>query len=194
MVLILLTSLTAVNYINNMPRKDFTLTSKILMTLLTMGDMLLLTPREIKKRGMRGSPLGDFSRSSNILYYLARKGLIKIVDKHNQRFVKLTNKGQLEALLAKARLKEKPQKWDGKWRLIIFDIPENSREKRNHFRWLLRHNGFYKLQASVFINPYPLNREAVAYLKETGLMDYIRILKVEEMDSDKGLRKHFGLK
>ncbi len=158
------------------------------------GDMLLVTPREMKKRGMRGNPLGDLSRSLDIVYYLSRKGFIKIVDKNNERFLKLTNKGQLEALLAKARLREKPQEWDGKWRLIIFDIPEESRQKRNHFRWLLKHNGFYQLQASVFINPYPLNREAVEYLRETGLMHYIRILKVDEMDEDKDLRKHFGLK
>ncbi len=157
------------------------------------GDMLLLTRKEIKKRGKMGNLFGDLSRSSNVLYYLAKKGLIKIVDKHNERFIKLTNKGQLEALLSKARLKGERKKWDGKWRLIVFDIPEESREKRNHFRWLLKHNGFFKLQASVFISPYPLNREAVDYLKETGLINYIRILKVEEMDNDKDLRKHFSL-
>ncbi len=45
----------------------------------------------------------------------------------------------------------------------------------------------------MFINPYSLNREAVSYLKESGLMDYIRILKVEEMDNDLDLQKKFKL-
>jgi hypothetical protein len=49
------------------------------------------------------------------------------------------------------------------------------------------------LQDSVYANPYPLNREAVKYLEETGLSEYIRIIKVEEMDNDRDLKKKFGL-
>lgn len=116
-----------------------------------------------------------------------------MVDKDNERFIKLTRSGQLEALLVKARLAEKPKKWDGKWRMVIFDIPEDSHEKRDFLRYLLKKNNFKKLQASVFINPYPLNREAVSYLKETGLIHFIRIIKVEEMDDDTDLKKHFKL-
>ena len=54
-------------------------------------------------------------------------------------------------------------------------------------------NGFYKLQASVFVSPHPLNREAIKYLKETGLYSYVRILRVDEADDDRDLRKKFGL-
>lgn len=163
------------------------------MSLLMVGDMLFVTPREMKKRGLRGEFFGDFSNFKSAAYYLMKKGWIKLVDKDNERFIRLTKHGQLEALLAKARLPEKPDKWDGKWRLIIFDIPEDSHDKRDFFRHLLKRNNFKKLQASVFVNPYPLNREAVAYLKETGLIKFIRIIKVEELDDDMDLRKHFNL-
>lgn len=176
-----------------MAKKDFTLTSKILMSLLMLGDMLFVTPREMKKRGLRGEFFGDFSNFKSAAYYLMKKGWIKLVDKDNERFIRLTKHGQLEALLAKARLPEKSDKWDGKWRLIIFDIPEDSHDKRDFFRHLLKLNNFKKLQASVFVNPYPLNREAVAYLKETGLIKFIRIIKAEELDDDMDLRKHFNL-
>ena len=106
--------------------------------------------------------------------------------------MRLTAEGQLEALLAKAKFPV-PVKWDGKWRMVVFDIPEDSKEQRNKLRQLLKANNFYKLQASVYVNPYPLNREAVKYLQETKLIDYIRIIKVEEMDDDKDLKKHFQL-
>ena len=114
-------------------------------------------------------------------------------DKNSKRFIKLTQNGQIEALLAKAKLVQKPKIWDGKWRLIVFDIPESSREKRDLLRMLLKKNNFYKLQASVFISPYPLNREAIQYLRETKLNEFIRILKVEEIDDDRDLKRHFGL-
>lgn len=177
-----------------MAKKDFTLTSKILMGLLAFGDILFVTPLELKKRGLRGEFFGDFSNFKSTVYYLIKKGLIKTVNKDNQRFIRLTKNGELEALLAKARLADIPTEWDGKWRMIIFDIPEDSHEKRDFLRHLLKKNNFKKLQASVFINPYPLNREAIEYLKATGLISFIRIIKVEEMDDDKDLKKIFGLK
>ena len=75
----------------------------------------------------------------------------------------------------------------------MFDIPEGSKEKRAILRSLLKRNDFCKLQASVYISPFSLNREAISYLNSSGLRDYIRILKVEEMDYDKDLLKRFGL-
>jgi CRISPR-associated endonuclease Cas2 len=176
-----------------MSKKDFTLSSKILMSMLMAGDAFLVSPHELKKRLWKGEPLGDGKSVYPIVWYLANKGFIKYVDKNNERFVKLTKKGQLEALLAKARTPEKVANWDGKWRVIIFDIPEESEQKRHFFRYLLKQNGFVKLQHSVYINPYPLNREAITYLNKTGLNDYIRIMKVEEMDNDKDLKKKFNL-
>ena len=164
------------------------------MTLLAAGDMFLVTPQELKRRAFAGQILGNGKSATNAAYYLAQKGLIKYVDKNNERFVKLTRKGQLEALLSKARLQGEKQKWDGKWRVIIFDIPEDSRDKRDFFRSLLKKNNFKRLQASVFISPYPLCREAILYLKETKLIEYIRILKVEEIDDDTQIKKKFGLK
>lgn len=177
-----------------MPKKDFTLTSKILMTLLAAGDLLLVSPQELKKRLSRGNIFSDGKDVAAIAYYLSKKGLIKYVDKNNRRFIKLTRNGQLEALLAKTRLPMAQQKWDGKWRVIIFDIPEESRDKRDMFRLLLKRNNFIRLQGSVFISPYPLSREALQYLRQSGLIDYIRIFKVEEMDDDRDLKKKFLLK
>ena len=177
-----------------MAKKDFTMTSKILMALLAAGDMILVTPHEMRLRMMRGNITGNGRSAAALAYYLAQKGFIRYVDKNNERFVKLTKKGQLEALLAKAKLLSDRGKWDGKWRLIMFDIPEDSNDKRAFFRSLLKKNGFFRLQQSVYVSPCPLNRAAVSYLEETKLIGYIRILKVEEMDNDKDLKKHFGLK
>jgi len=176
-----------------MAKKDFTLTSKILMSLLLAGDMFLVTPHEMKKRLLRGNPFGDRRAITKTAYYLAKKGLIKYIDRDNERFIKLTKTGELEALLAKARVAEPTPKWDGKWRLIIFDIPEESNHKRYLFRTLLKKNNFFRLQQSVYISPHPLNREAIIYLEKSGLIDFIRIMKVEEMDNDKDLIKKFQL-
>ncbi len=87
-------------------------------------------------------------------------------------FLKLTHKGQLEGLIQKVSV-ERSEEWDGKWRLVIFDIPESSKEKRSLFRTLLKKNQFVKLQAGVYISPYSFCREAVIYLKESKLINFV---------------------
>jgi CRISPR-associated endonuclease Cas2 len=180
--------ITAVKYCN-MPKKDLNFSSKILLWLLAAGDVVSLP---ISSREMYKAMSGRRNTFEVTLYRLYKKGWIKYIDKEGLRFCKLTKSGQIEALLAKAILPQ-PQSWDGKWRMFIFDIPEVAQEKRHLLRSLLKRNGYKKLQASVYVNPYPLNREAVSYLKETKLINYIRIIKVEEMDYDKDLRKEFNL-
>ena len=47
-------------------KKDFTLTSKILMSLLAAGDMFLVTPHGLRKRLWKGQLLGDNKGSSEL--------------------------------------------------------------------------------------------------------------------------------
>lgn len=161
------------------------------MYIVATGDLLspFMTPQNFKRKFLYGMPYDNYSKT---IYYLHKKGFIRFVEKEDGRFIALTANGQLKALLTKAKYPI-PVRWDGKWRLMIFDIPEEVRDKRNELRRLLKINNFFKLQASVYINPYPLNREAIKYLQETKLNEYIRIMKVEEIDNDKALKKHFGL-
>lgn len=155
-------------------------------------DDFIITPKELRRRAARGNLFKSTNSFEGLYYYLIRNGYIKLIDKNNERFIKITKKGELKILLEKSRLK-KTAPWDRKWRVVIFDIPEESRDLRDRFRKLLKTYNFKKLQNSVFISPYALSREAITYLKETGLIDYIRILKVEEIDDDKDLKKYFNL-
>ena len=167
------------------------LAKTILSSLVEIGE-LLPQPFETPYAWIKRTSNPYHKRYYDAVYKLKKRGAVEIFEKNNQRFLKITRKGELEILLSKAKLKTF-QKWDGKWRLIIFDIPESSRDKRNQLRYLLKQNSFQKLQASVFISPYTLNREGIDYLKRTELIDYIRMLRVDEIDDDKKLRKHFRL-
>jgi CRISPR-associated endonuclease Cas2 len=173
-----------------MRRRQPTLAYTILHNLLASKN--IHTPWKSKLILDQAAHLKNPKSIETTLYRLRNRGLIKIVDSDNERFVELTKEGQLEALISKAIIPPKG-KWDGKWRIIMFDIPEECKEKRHELRWLLKKNHYHQLQASVYINPYPLNREAITFLQETNLMRYIRIVKIEEMDNDTELRKRFHL-
>ena len=128
------------------------------------------------------------------LHDLQKQGYIQKRIKNNQSFFHLTPRGKMQALkyLQLERLKIK--KWDGRWRVIIFDIPESLKKWREYLRVTLKNLGFYKLQESVYITPYPVTGELDQYLKEWNLRKYFRYLTVSEIDNEDEFKEVFGLK
>ncbi len=85
-------------------------------------------------------------------------------------------------------------KWDGKWRVVIFDIPEEKRKMRNLLRQCLKNWDFYRLQASVFVCPYDC-RDAVDLLIRTcNGEQYIRFIEANHISRDQDIRKRFALR
>lgn len=148
------------------------------------------TPHAWIRRAGSSVPKTAYSRTA---YRLKKKGLLEITTKNNKKFLRLTNKGQIQALLKMAKI-PKVGKWDGKWRLVMFDIPEQSKTQRNLLREILKKQGFQKFQASVFIGSQPINRAAIKYLQISGLINYIRMLRVDEVDNEQELLQLFHLK
>jgi phenylacetic acid degradation operon negative regulatory protein len=69
------------------------------------------------------------------------------------------------------------RRWDGRWRLILFDVPEARRSKRNKLRGYLRDRGFGYLQNSVWITPDPTSEQRA--LLADGPVDVETLLLLE---------------
>ena len=176
-----------------MKQQELTITAKILLNLFTVVDVLP-KPFESKsgyiKRLIKNKT--DYWSYYKALLYLERKGWVKVVQEREKKYIQLTKTGKLETLFIKAQLSQTGP-WDGKWRMAVFDIPEDARAERNKLRKLLKTNGYKMIQQSVFVNPLPLSREGLDYLQQTGLDKYIRFFRIDEADNDKALRNMFGL-
>jgi len=85
----------------------------------------------------------------------------------------------------------KHKKWDKKWRVVIFDIPKEFNKKRDIFRGKLKELGFYMLQKSVFIFPYPCENELEDLCSMIGIEDYVDILVAESGGSKAEDLKNF---
>ena len=70
-----------------------------------------------------------------------------------ERVYRLTRKGHLRALGGSHPVEQWNRGWDGKWRVVVFDLPEEKRSLRNELRKQLRAAGFGGLQGSVWISP-----------------------------------------
>lgn len=174
---------------------------RILAELLEIGQGIMEDKTYFNIMGTRrmGSYADIFGaeerRYNRAVTYLKKRKELETVEKNSKLFLKLTKKGKVRALLHRLyRDYQKKRVWDGKWRLVIWDIPESSAEQRNRFRYLVKDLGFYQLQKSVFITPDPLPMSAVDYLRESELLRYIRFLKVEKIENDRFLKRYFGIK
>ena len=88
---------------------------------------------------------------------------------------------------------KKEKKWDRKWRVIIFDIPEYRKTARNYITLLFRQAGLFRLQNSVWVYPYDCE-EIITLLKtDLNIGKNLLYLIVEELENDKHLRKNFNL-
>lgn len=87
----------------------------------------------------------------------------------------------------------RPEKWDGVWRIIIFDIPRKANSARDAIRKKLNDLGFYHLQMSTFIYPFECEEE-INFLKEFyGLGNQVRLIRATYIDDDSDLKQFFQL-
>ena len=150
--------------------------------------------RELRKRKHLKEKYKD-KTFNNSFYYLKRKGYLNIEKKNKQIYISLTKKGEETAgkyLIDDLEIK-KPKKWDGKWRIVIFDIPNLTNIKRASLRGKLKQLGFYKLQHSVWTQPYYCQREMKTLKEFFGLNEKEFKLITGEIENDKSLRKIFNL-
>lgn len=123
----------------------------------------------------------DRKKFSKIIYYLKKRGLIKIKNLENKRAIILTPQGSERVLKIKYKMVDKKRRKDGKWQMVIFDIPENKR----HLRDLLRENlgflGYEMLQKSIWICPYDVTKATEDFLSSNSLDAYVKLFLIEEI-------------
>ena len=140
-----------------------------------------------------------FSRSQ-ILRCLTRfKKLNFITQKDNKSgniSISLSDKGKLRALNFRFRRlsSSKGKIWDGKWRVVFFNIPESRRKGRDALRYRLRSAGFYKLQESVFIFPYGCEREVRDFIDLFKMDKYVQFGLLDFIDDGNRIAEFFKLK
>lgn len=134
----------------------------------------------------------SFNRS---LERLKKNGLILWEKTDKGNFAHLTPKGKakLRQLEMNDYKIKKPRRWDGKWRLLAFDIKEERKSLRNKVRHTLRQIGFIRLQDSVWVYPYDCE-DLIMLLKVDFKVgkDLIYII-ADSIENDKNLCKEFNL-
>ena len=120
-------------------------------------------------------------RFAQFIYYLKKKGYIKIKNLEQKQGALLTKKGIDKVLKIKLKTFKKKKRADRKWQMIIFDIPEGKRNLRNLLRQNLQILEYKILQKSIWICPYDVLKETEEVIRKYSLDLYVKIFLIEEI-------------
>lgn len=128
-----------------------------------------------------------------VVHYMKQGGLIHYNSRDYEHGIELTKAGKqyLKRRELTTLAIEKPDIWDKKWRLILFDIPENRRSHRQAFTARLRRLNFQQLQYSVWIHPFPCRPIIEAVTETNNIRQFVTYVETEHIDNEKELRNKF---
>lgn len=72
--------------------------------------------------------------------------------------------------------------WDGYWRIIIIDIPENKKSDRDALRYILKKAHFVQIKNSMWISPFPMEHIFIGMKEDLDLHDELMIFITNKLD------------
>lgn len=125
---------------------------------------------------------------------LREQKIVEIIKKDDEEIIKLTQKGYAKYLKFKLEeLSLNGKKWDGKWRIVIYDIAKFKKNQVSAFRNVLKYINFYRLQKSVYLTPYPCD-EQILYLREYfGIDTEVLLIRADKIENEYLYKQYFGL-
>ena len=156
-------------------------------------SIALVTPNVLK--AMRQLGISPYARQTESIHSsrnrLIKNGLLI----YHKNLLHLTPKG--ETTLRRLELYDfkikKPKRWDSKWRVLIFDIPEKKKRLRERIREILMMIGFIRLQDSVWVYPYDCEDVLTIFKTDLKIGKDMRYMIVDTIEYDTSLKKHFSL-
>ncbi|NQV88183.1 MAG: hypothetical protein HQ402_01320 [Parcubacteria group bacterium] len=126
---------------------------------------------------------------------LKEKKFVNIYYKDGREFIEITEKGKKKLLAYDFDDLEivKPKKWDGLWRIVIFDIPEKKKYVRDTLNIKLKELGFKPIQKSTFVLPYDCE-DLVCFIREhLYARDGIQYILAKKIEGESDLKDYFGI-
>ena len=116
-------------------------------------------------------------------------------NKDGTKAIILTNRGREYAMAFDMENMKLPheEKWDGKWRMVMYDIPIRLNKVRESLRYQLKRIGMKEIQQSVFVYPYQCHKEIKYIIEFYFAWKYIHFLEATFINGEDKLKKHFRI-
>ena len=127
---------------------------------------------------------------NHLIWRTLKAGYIEKIEKEGKIYIRITSLGtkMTQRDFQLICLQNKP--WDGRWRIVMFDVAEVQKRKRDYLREKLKELGFGMLQESVFLTPHDVIKDFSEYVESIGLRDSVDVLEASYILGDsRGLAK-----
>lgn len=121
---------------------------------------------------------------NNLIWRTLKTGYIERIEKGGEIYLRITSQGKNASQREFPLLHLQNKPWDGKWRIVMFDISEAEKKGRDYLRQKLKELGFGMLQESVFITPHDILRDFSEYVESIGLKESVDILEASYILGD----------
>jgi phenylacetic acid degradation operon negative regulatory protein len=109
-----------------------------------------------------------------VMSRMYKQGWVDSRKSGNKSYYYLTKRGTERMEEAAKRIfKLSPEKWDGKWRMLIYSIPEEKRNIRDEIRKELVWSGFGNLSNSTWISPNDLTKQVYSLIDKYDIQEYV---------------------
>lgn len=131
--------------------------------------------------------------SLRIIAYMKQRGLLAGDYEHGLKITNKARKRYEKIQLDELRIASQPR-WDGLWRIIIYDIPEKKKYARDALGSLLRQIGCFQLQKSTWITPFPCATELETICARHEIDQYVSIFEARQLSNAHALIGRFRKK
>lgn len=125
-------------------------------------------------------------------------GLAEVIPSEQNEYLRLTPLGKQKFLREELSNNSSAiinSSWDGFWRIILLDLPEERKNERDSLRYLLKKAGFLCLKNSAWVSPYPFEHFFINIKKDLNLETELIIIITQFIDeaTQKVLLKKFSI-
>ncbi|MCX6810965.1 MAG: winged helix DNA-binding protein [Candidatus Berkelbacteria bacterium] len=169
---------------------------KVLLTLLKLGFPFFKANGVYHQSASKLSFDIDYEQQelSDRIRYLKEMGYIKTYTEGKEKYLELTEKGinRSNSYLADEKISiNRPEKWDGEWWIVVYDIPKDKSSRRDQFRRMLRRLQLISIQESIFVFPFDCTQVIDQILYEIGISDYVSIFAARAIRNEELIIKRF---
>lgn len=111
-------------------------------------------------------------------------GLLECMSSDNCEYIRLTKEGKrkLNELYLESENVLVPTEWDGYFRIILLDLPEERKSEREAIRYLLKKAQFVCVKNSVWISMYPFEHLFTNIKEDLDFTTEIMIIVTDKLD------------
>ena len=147
-------------------------------------------------KGLNANNAKERYRVKQALQKMQSQGILIRQIKNGKEVLVVSEKGkqQVWSVLPEDLQIARPRKWDGKWRMVTFDIPEKKSRVRREVSSKIRAVGMEAIQDSVFVSPFPCKAEIDRIAEHFDVKEFFIYLEADLIESSHDLSKKFNLK